>query len=87
MEEYLGCTPKDDVEGCLQDMHWCVALAAAASAAGGATKHSPKHSPQPQAPWGWGGFRISMLACLDLPVCPRIKQNTSDFRGCLPEKA
>ena len=24
MEEYLGITPKDDAEGCLQDVHWSI---------------------------------------------------------------
>lgn len=26
MEEYLGIVPKDDVEGCLQDIHWSMGL-------------------------------------------------------------
>ena len=26
MREYLGIIPKDDAEGCLQDVHWCMAF-------------------------------------------------------------
>ena len=26
MTEYLGCTPKDDKEGCLQDVHWSMGI-------------------------------------------------------------
>lgn len=26
MESYLGCTPKDDAQGLLQDVHWSAGL-------------------------------------------------------------
>lgn len=26
MQEYLGCTPKNDAEGCLQDVHWSAGI-------------------------------------------------------------
>ena len=26
MTSFLGCTPKDDAEGVLQDVHWCAAI-------------------------------------------------------------
>ena len=26
MQAYLGCTPKDDAQGVLQDVHWCASF-------------------------------------------------------------